>query len=177
MSRVKGPTSEELTRVLAYAGLVLIAFELVKSLIVKPIKNFYSNVTFGEGMPFKSYEHDVLSRHRHEFEACVLYLQDFMEAIDSEDAQAIQALRQHRNEVAHDLANRLHNLDLQQYAPILENAKRALFKLSNHQAYIGIGSDPAFQSRGIDWNSFKGPEYELFEEVLDKVRIIESGSR
>jgi hypothetical protein len=79
--------------------------------------------------------------------------------------------------VAHDLANRLHNLDLQQHAPILENAQRALFKLSNHQAYIQIGSDPVFQNGGIDWRSFKGREYELFEEVLDKVRIIESGNR
>ena len=45
-----GLTEDELTRVLAYAGLVLVAFELVKSLIVNPIKVFYRNVTFGEGM-------------------------------------------------------------------------------------------------------------------------------
>ena len=55
--------------------------ELVKSLIVRPIKAFYSHVTFGPGMPFKSYEEDVLSRHRNEFEACLLYLRDFMQCV------------------------------------------------------------------------------------------------
>ena len=57
-------TEEDLTRSLAYAGFVLVAYELVKSLIVGPIKAFYSNITFGPGMPFKTYESDVLSRHK-----------------------------------------------------------------------------------------------------------------
>jgi hypothetical protein len=165
-------TAEELTRVLAYAGLVLVAYELVKSMIVKPIKMFYTNVTFGEGMPFKSYEHDVLSRHRTEFEACLLYLRDFMEAIDAADMEAIQALREHRNGVAHDLANRLHSFRIEDYAPLLERADKALFKLSNYRVYIEIGSDPAFRNRGIDWNTIKGHEYELFEEVRDKVNVL-----
>ncbi len=92
MSKGANLTEEELTRALAYVGLVLVAFELVKRLIVNPIKAFYCDVTFGNGMPFKSYEEDVLSRHKNEFEACLLYLSDFMEAIDS-DLQAIQRLR------------------------------------------------------------------------------------
>jgi hypothetical protein len=145
----------------------------LRSLIVKPIKAFYSNVTFGVGMPFKSYEDDVLSRHRNEFEACLLYLRDFMEAIDTEDMDAIQVLRKHRNDVAHDLVNRLHVLKVDSYATLLARADRALFKLSNHQTYIEIGSDPAFQNRGIDWSTVKGHEYLLFEEVLDKIKILQ----
>lgn len=169
-------TKEELTRVLAYAGLVLVAFELVKSLIVGPIKVFYLNVTFGAGMSFKSYEHDVLSRHRNEFEACLLYLRDFMEAIDAQDMETIQQLRQHRNELAHDFANRLHQIDIASYAPLLERANKVLFKLSNYRTYIEIGSDPAFQDMGIDWNAIKGHHYELFEEVLNKARLLQMGS-
>jgi hypothetical protein len=169
-------TKEELTRVLAYAGLVLVAFELIKSLIVKPIKAFYCNVTFGPGLPFKSYEHDVLSRHRNEFEACLLYLRDFMEAIGADDMEAIQALREHRNSVAHDLANRLHALKIEDHALTLERASKALFKLSNYRTYIEIGSDPAFQNRGIDWNAIKGHEYELFEEVVNKVKLLQMDS-
>jgi hypothetical protein len=166
-------STEDLTRVLAYAGLVLVAYELVKSMIVRPIRVFYANVTFGEGMPFKSYEHDVLSRNRNEFEACLLYLRDFMEAIDAEDMEAIQALRKHRNDVAHDLANRLHILTIEDYAPLLARADKALFKLSNYRVYMEIGSDPAFQNMGIDWNTIKGHEYELFEEVRDKVNVLQ----
>ena len=50
---------EELTRRLTYAGLVLVGFEILKGMIVGPIKAFYANTTFGTGMPFKSYEEDV----------------------------------------------------------------------------------------------------------------------
>jgi hypothetical protein len=172
-----GLTKDELTRVLAYAGLVLVAFELVKGLIVNPIKVFYRNVPFGEGMPFESYEHDVMSRHRDEFEACLLYLRDFMKAIDADDVQAIQELRRHRNQLAHDLANRLHRIDIEHYAPLLERANRALFKLSNYRMYIEIGSDPAFKNLGIDWNTAEGPEYALFKEVLCKVWLLEGDLR
>lgn len=170
---VKALTERELTRVLTYVGLVLLSFELVKSLIVRPIKAFYSHVTFGPGMPFKSYEEDVLSRHRNEFEACLLYLRDFMQAIDADDMDAIQALRTHRNEVAHDLADRLHVLRVENYAPLLERADRALFKLSNHQAYMEIGAEPELQNQGIDWNTVKGHEYLLFEEVRRKIGLLE----
>jgi hypothetical protein len=170
-------TEEDLTRSLAYAGFVLVAYELVKSLIVGPIKAFYSNITFGPGMPFKTYESDVLSRHKNEFEACLLYLRDFMKVIDSDDLLAIQGLRKHRNDLAHDLVERLSQLDIAEYWPLLEKADRALFKLSNHQTYMEIGSDPAFQNKGINWDTVKGHEYVLFEEVLRKVRLLDRGTK
>jgi len=77
MNKIANLTEEELTRSLAYAGFILMAFELVKSLIVNPIKVFYLDTTFGDSMPFKTYKEDVLSRHKNEFEACLLYLRDF----------------------------------------------------------------------------------------------------
>lgn len=163
-------TKKELTRLLTHAGLVLVAFELIKSLIVEPIRSFYSNTAFGAGMPFTTYEGDVLSRHRNEFEGCLLYLRDFMHAIDADDFDAIQALRTHRNDAAHNLARRLPEWNVDAYVPLLERADRALFKLSNYQTYIEIGSDPRFQGKGVDWNSVKGHEYLLFEQVLDKIR-------
>ena len=177
MSKVENLTEEELTRALAYAGFILVAFELVKSLIVKPIKAFYTGVTFGKGMPFKSYEDDVLSRHKNEFEACLLYLRDFMKAIDSDDLLAIQGLRKHRNDLAHDLVNKLHDLEIENYMPLLEKANRALFKLSNYRTYMEIGSDPEFQNKGIDWSTVKGHEYIVFEEVLNKVKLLKAGAK
>lgn len=173
MASLEDLSTDELREALAYAGLVLVAFELVKSMIVKPIKLFYWNTTFGEGMPFKSYDEDVLSRHRNEFEACLLYLRDFMEAINSEDLMTIQALRKHRNDLAHGLVARLPNLRLEDYQPLLENVDRTLFKLSNYRMRMEIGADPEFQGRGINWESAKGHEYLLFEEVVKKVRLLE----
>src|SRR4051812_42066951 len=128
MVKVASMTEEEVTRALAYAGLILVAFELLKTLIVNPIKVFYLNTTFGAGMAFKSYQEDVLSRHKNEFEACLLYLRDFMEAIDTENLLAIQTLRQHRNDLAHELAKRLHDLNIDSYMPLIEKADKVLFK-------------------------------------------------
>ncbi len=172
MTALEDLSTEEVREALAYAGLVLVSFELVKSLIVKPIKFFYADVTFGEGMPFKSYDEDVLFRHRNEFEACLLYLRDFMEAINSEDLMTVQALRKHRNDLAHDLVARLPDLRLQDYQPLLENVDRTLFKLSNYRTRMEIGADPELQGRGIDWDSMKGHEYLLFEEIVKKVRLL-----
>ena len=177
MNKVANLTEEEMTRSLAYAGFILVAFELVKSLIVEPIKMFYSNVTFGEGGPFKSYENDVLVRHKNEFEACLLYLRDFMEAIDSDDMLAIQGLRSHRNDLAHNFVNKLHDLKIESYAPLLEKANKALFKLSNYRTYIEIGSDPEFQNKGIDWETLKGHEYIILEEILNKVKILQAETK
>jgi hypothetical protein len=170
---LKELTGRDLTRVLTYVGLVLLSFELVKSLIVKPIKSFYSHTTFGPGLPFKSYETDVLSRNRNEFEACLLYLRDFMQAIDSDDLAAIQALRTHRNEIAHDLVSRLNVLRVENYAPLMERADRALLKLSNYRTSMEIGAEPELQNQGIDWNSMKGHEYLLLEEVRRKIGHLE----
>lgn len=167
-------TKDELTRVLAYARLVLLGFELIKALIVKPIKAFYANVDFGPDMPFKTYAEDVKARHKDEFEACLLYLRDFMQAIDAADMDAIQAFRKHRNVVAHDLPSQLNTLSVDGCMPLLEAARAALFKLSNYRTYIDIGSDPEFKNKGIDWNSVVGSEYALFAELCEKIKVFQS---
>ncbi len=123
MNKAINLTEEELTSALAYAGFILVAFELVKSLTVNSTKAFYSNITFSSGSPFKSYEEDVLSRHKNQFESCLLYLRDFMGAIDSEDVLTIHALRKHRNDLAHDLPGMLHNLVIKQNLALLEKNK------------------------------------------------------
>lgn len=170
MSKISDLTDEELAEVLAYTGLVLVAFELVKSLIVKPIKAFYLDVTFGEDLPFKSYEEDVLFRHKNEFEACLLYLRDFMKAIDSEDILVIQDLRKHRNDLAHNIARKLQDEDIERDVVLLERINKTLFKLSNYRTYMEIGADPKLQNKEIDWGSAKGHEYVMFEKVLNKIR-------
>lgn len=161
---------EELTRRLTYAGLVLVGFELVKSMIVGPIKAFYANVTFGPGMPFKSYDVDVRAGARDEFEACLLYLRDFMRAIDSDDVITIQELRQHRNTLAHDLVRVLPTMRLEEHRPLWQRVDRTLFDLSNYRAYIEIGADPEFQ--GLDWDTVKGHEYLLFESIIERVKLV-----
>ena len=133
---------EALARGLTYAGFVLVGYELVKDMIVGPIKLFYKDSTFGQGMPFKTYDEDVRARHKNEFEACLLYLRDFMEAVDDADFDAIQELRNHRNELAHELVRRLPILRVDEHQSLWERVDRTIFKLSNYRTRMEIGADP-----------------------------------
>lgn len=171
MASIFKSADEDLTGALAYAGLVLLAFELLKSMIVKPIKAFYLDTTFSGG-PFVSYEHDVMSRHKNEFEACLLYLRDFMQVIDSDDMGCIQDLRRHRNELAHDLPEHLSTLRIEDYAGLFRATNKAIFKLSNYRTSMEIGADPKYRSLEIDWSTAKGHEYLLYEEVLSKIESL-----
>lgn len=170
MTRFKDMDEDELTQALAYAGYILLAFELVKSLVVEPVKQFYSHSTFGVDMPFKSYDSDVAFRNKNEFEACLLYLRDFIEAIDSIDLFAIQKLRQHRNDLAHNLPAMLPKLCVKENRKLLDDVHKALFKLSNYEAYKQVGSEPALQ--GVDWNTAKGHEYLILEAVISKAKLL-----
>jgi hypothetical protein len=63
-------------------------------------------------MPFTTYAEDVRAR--------LLYLRDFMEAINADGVSTIQALREHRNDLPHDLARKLPSLDLSAYSTLWE---------------------------------------------------------
>ncbi|WP_136799970.1 hypothetical protein [Desulfosediminicola ganghwensis] len=166
-------TEEKITQTLTYAGFILVAFELAKGMIVNPIETFYKNVTFDEGMPFKSYKQDVLSRHKNKFEASLLYLRDFMQAIDAEDVMTIQALRKHRNILAHELPQIIQDFDIAEHLQLLEKTEKALFKLSNHRAYMEFGTYFRLNNIGTNWDTVKGPEYCLFEEIVQNIKFLE----
>ncbi|SHK30590.1 hypothetical protein SAMN04488028_104133 [Reichenbachiella agariperforans] len=169
INKVSSIREDELTYILTYAGYILLSFELTKTMIVGPIKSFYANTEF-QGGPFKTYKEDVLARHKNEFEACLLYLKDFMKAIDSNDLLTIQALRKHRNDLAHNLPDKLSLEEIRNGSTPLENVKNVIFKLSNYRTYMEVGQEP--ELRGVDWGLVKGEEYLLFEMVINKVRTL-----
>jgi hypothetical protein len=167
MTQAQDLPPEALARGLAYAGFVLVGYELVKDMIVGPIKLFYRDTTFGQGMPFKTYDEDVRARHTNEFD-----LRDFMEAVDADDVNTIQELREHRNDLAHNLARKLPILHLGEYPALWDKVDRTLFKLSNYRVRMEIGSDPEFQGLGIDWETVTGGEYLLFQKVVESVKLL-----
>ena len=149
-------SDSELSRNLAYGGLLLIAHELIKNLVIDPVKAFYRNTTFAKGMLFTTYEKDVLSRHTNKFDATLLYLRDYFEAINDEDVKAISLVRERRQSLPHQLSEELIKLDPDKDEAILKSARDALFKLSKFWIYIEIGADPEFASLDIDWSTAYG---------------------
>ncbi len=150
------------------AGLILISFEIVKNLVIEPIKAFYQYVTFRPGLPFKTYELDVLSRDKHEFKACLLYLCDFMEAINKDDINVIMDLMEKRNLVAHELSSILETFEINDYYQVALKVKEVLFKISNYRINMELRADPKFKH--LSWNEVVGDEYILFEKILETIK-------
>ncbi len=169
-------SSGELTRNLVHAGLILVAFELVRKLVTNRVKSFYEGVTFGEGLPFKTYEQDVLSRHKNVFEASLMYLKDHFEAIKADDLNAIQALREYRNRIAHDLPSMLPGMHQIKSENMLSKAREALFKLSNFWVYIDVGADPEVKALNIDWESAAGEDFILLDQIIQKTHLDRTGN-
>ncbi len=92
-----------------------------------------------------------------------------MHVLDSKDVIAIQELRQHRNDIAHDLP-KLITFDPSEKTGLLKKVDTALFKLSNHDEYIEIGADPEFKN--VDWDTAYGRENALFKQIVENVESL-----
>lgn len=158
----------DVARNLVYAGLFLLGLELIGDLMVRRVRFFYDRVTHGLGMPFTTYEQDVLSRNKDVFKASVLWLRDHLEAISSEQAMDILAVRTRRNALAHELAAEIVALDPAFNEDLLVRARNALFALSNFWVRIEIGVDPEFQDIGIEWDEVHGEDLSLLDAVIRK---------
>ena len=93
-----------------------------------------------------------------------------MEAINDDDVKTILKLRHHRNEIAHELPKILPKLKIEEQYPLFREVSQTLFKLSNYLAYVQIGADPELGD--VDWNTAKGHEYLVYEEIVSKIRIL-----
>jgi hypothetical protein len=169
MSRVATNKDGDLNQALVYVGLIFLADELVKNLIVNPIRAFYSGASFGSEMPFISYDEDVLPRHKNEFDACLLYMRDFVQILDANDVLAIQSLRKHRKQLTRDLIGGLRRLEIDRYVPKLSAVNEALHKLRNDRALGGNPLVSLTQYSSIDWIVRAGAEQQIFEEVVREI--------
>jgi hypothetical protein len=68
-------------------------------------------------------------------------------------------------------------LKVEDYAQLLKATDKALFKLSNHNAYIEIGASPKAMALNIDWDLTQGHEHLLFKAVLHKIQRLKGRLR
>src|SRR5687768_12192121 len=101
---------------LVRAGLYLAGWEMLKTEVQDKVKAFYL-IGFDEnGFTYSDdYEKRVLARHKSRFLASVLWLVE-AGALTEADADQLRALREYRNEVAHELPKMLvevgHDIDV-----------------------------------------------------------------
>ena len=113
---------------LLMASLYLAAFEILKSTVVDRIKGFFT-FDYAKGQPqLDSRYQEVASLNKNPLQASLLWLQE-NNAITPDDVLMFDAIRQHRNELAHQLPHFLidaeRNINFQNF----ENVRYLLRKI------------------------------------------------
>ncbi len=166
---IESEQPETLRDILVDAGLFLVAYELIRDLIIKPVELFYSGVTYGHGLPFSNFETDVSSRDKHKFDACLLWLRDHMEAITCEQYKSIHRVREFRDTLTHKIHKNICNHNFLKASQLLLEAKDALFALDNFWIRMEIQADPEFSDIN-DWTKVYSNSFSLLDMLLEKTR-------
>lgn len=90
---------------LRLAGCYLAAFEVLRHTVEDDLVGFFADRHSEDGpLPSDEYRREVLSLHKSPPKAVVLWYCK-MGVLDSRDADRLQVILEHRNEVAHDLVD------------------------------------------------------------------------
>lgn len=129
-------------RALTECGLFLAAWEMLRLSIVTKLRNFYSwSYQNGQFIPGPEYHREVVSRRKHIIDASLSWLLD-SGALDPEDLDVVQAVRQHRNDIAHDLPTYALSWGKKVDQSLLVEARRLVHKVDNFWARAEWEGDP-----------------------------------
>ncbi|KPV54443.1 hypothetical protein SE17_03730 [Kouleothrix aurantiaca] len=121
-------TPDTLKRNLIVASLYLSAYEILKGAVIDQPKSFFTDFTSEGFEPGKKYKDEVRSLHKDEFQAsCLWHLRN--DIITQAEFDEIQVLRRHRNEIAHELASFLIDIDKEVNIHYLRAILRLLTKI------------------------------------------------
>lgn len=117
-----------LKRNLIVASLYLSAYEILKGAVIDQPKSFFTDFTSQDLKSSKKYKAEVRSLHKDEFQAsCLWHVSN--DIITSAEFDEIQVLRRHRNEIAHELASFLIDIDKEVNIQYLRAILRLLTKI------------------------------------------------
>jgi hypothetical protein len=121
-------------------------------MVIKRTKfSFLIGFGYGGDKYSDEYKTDVLARDKSPLIASAKYLAEHYEAISSDDVDQIVALRELRNDIAHDLPTVLVKRNYEDLREFIKKARDLVFKLDNFWMYIEIGHDP--EHSGTDWDT------------------------
>ncbi|MEI6277918.1 MAG: hypothetical protein WCQ16_00885 [Verrucomicrobiae bacterium] len=124
-------------------GLYLAAFELLKSSLVGRPRDFYWNgFRNGKDLISPDYQEKVLSLHKHTYTASALWWRQ-RGAIDDEDIERLTEIREHRDQVAHNMPMLLSTIEHYIRIDLLTSCNDLLFKIDNWWIQnIEVATDP-----------------------------------
>lgn len=142
---------EQIKANLQVASLFLTAWELLKDSIVEETRQFFCH-TYRDGkwIADPQYGTDVLSRHKDPVHASCLWLKE-MEAIDGEDIKKVEAIRTHRNDLAHELMKYLADVNSTVDVNLFHDMYAILTKIDRWRAInVHAATDPDLYDKDID---------------------------
>lgn len=150
---------EGMTRTLIRAGALLSAYELIKLQIIDGVSDFYwSGRMDGDKKEyFPDYQTDVVDRDKSLYKACVAWLVE-SDALPPEDGSVLEKIREHRNEVAHELPKILIDPDFEVNASLLIDATIVLRRLDVFWGRFTVDADPQWDGVEVtDKDIWGGP--------------------
>jgi len=147
---------ENVVVALVRAGALLVGYELAKYSIVDGVKGFFLP-SWGDHDPSSSeqYEHEVLVLGRNKFEASRNWLVK-MEALTQRQADAFDAIRAHRHEIAHDLVRFLVDPAFEVSVERLTELYGITRSLDRFWGGVSVDVDPDFDGVDVDRDSIVG---------------------
>lgn len=158
---------DEIRAGLMNAGLFLAGWELLKAEVVGRVRSFFVDEFTGtEFKPSGNYRTKVLSRHKSEFEASLLWLVD-AGALSLEQADQVRAIHRHRHEVAHELPSLLVEPSRDINIQHLRNMEELLGVLGRFWGHLELDGDPAFDAICVDASEIKSGAMLLMAYLVD----------
>lgn len=153
------------------AGIFLTGWELLKDDIEDRVRSFFE---LKPGTVDPRYETDVLSRDKHRLQASVLWLVE-QGALTPSQGECVQAIREHRNEIAHGLARLLVDPNHEINTKLLEEMAVIIQAVGAFFGRIAIDCDPEFDRRDVveDKDIRSGPSM-LMDHLIaacDAIRV------
>lgn len=160
---------EQVKRSLTRVGLFVVGYELLKNQIVDAARGFFI-IGFDEhGLTTDpAYETNVRSRHKKEFEACLLWLVH-MEALTEAQAERVRAIRDHRNELAHELPRYVTNPGTEVDFDLLREMRDIIAHLGRYWGSREVSIDPQCDGTNVDAASIVSGTTLLLDLLIDAV--------
>ena len=154
---------------LVRAGLLLVAFETLRGQLEHNLRGFFADDFRNlESLPSDEYRREVLARHKSSFLASALWYID-QGVLAADDIPALERIRLHRNEVAHELPNYLFDATRRIDVGLLEVAQRYIDTIGNHWARTWASCDPAFDDVDLQTANIEPAASLLMKYLLDSV--------
>lgn len=157
---------ENVVAALVRAGALLTGHELVKTAIVDEVKGFFLQGFDEDGMIYsKDYENGVLTLGRNPFDASVKWLIQ-MGGLTPDQADALEAIRSHRHEIAHEFARFIVDPDADVSIDRLTELQGVMRSLDRFWGGISVDTNPDFDGVDVDRDIIVSGSGALLEYLL-----------